>query len=220
MPSCRGSSVARLLLAAGPRKIPGKHLGTLASASASFTSLDVRCRQSVRPLEILLSRRLRCQVHQQPSPPHRFCPSRPNTLARGCPMGPARALLRRACCRRRTSAAATSQPPRPHRLHWACLSSVPTRTPAAPVLSPTMEARSLTFDLATNASKLPMVWSTGRPTLGTCQWLPKTLQAVTADWFSATCDWSLGSSSRFYPCDSSGESSASTLASPTSMRWS
>ena len=119
-PSCSGSSVARLLLAAGPRKIPGKHLGTLASASASFTCLDARCRQSVRPLQILLSRRLRRQVHQQPSPPHRFCPSRPNTLARGCPMGPARALLRRACCRRRTSAAATSQPPRPHRLHWAC----------------------------------------------------------------------------------------------------
>ena len=120
MPSCRGSSVARLLLAAGPRKIPGGRLGTLASASASFTCLDARCRQSVRPLQILLSRRLRRQVHQQPSPPHRFCPSRPNTLARGCPMGPARALLRRACCRRRTSAAATSQPPRPHRLHWAC----------------------------------------------------------------------------------------------------
>jgi hypothetical protein len=213
-------SPAQLPQTAGPPKFPNETPGKRVTAPASPMRTGVQCPQVLRPLEIYLHHRPLRQLPMPPSSLHSLCHSTPSTLARGCLEGLPLALQRPACCRPRTSAAEAFQHPRLHRLHWACWSSVHTRTLVALVLSQTMVVLWSTFNLATSASKLQMDWSTKRLTSGICQWWPRTLRAALAAWFSATCAWFLASTSRFCPCDSSGESSASTHASPTSMRWS
>ena len=109
--------------AAGRPKFPNTSLGKRTTATASLMQIGVPCLPFLRPPKIHLHRRL---LHQLPLPPSQtsplcnLCLSIPNTSARGCREARARASQRLACCRPRTSAAEASQPPRLHRLHWAC----------------------------------------------------------------------------------------------------